>query len=324
MGNRRRLSRAWPLYCTVLAMASLTRAAEEKQSVPGLGEAVEILRDRWGVSHIYARNEHDLFLAQGYSAARDRLFQLELWRRQATGTLAEIKGPRALLPDTGARLLRFRGDMKRELNHYHPRGDAIVTSFVAGINAYIALTEREPARLPLEFRILGIKPGKWTAEVVVSRHNGLFRNVMQEVQYAQLVNLAGSDRAREFLNLHPGHPLLKSDPSVDLSLIGEPVLDTYKASRAPSGSFPRMLSRCTEIETAAARKTAALAAPGHELSVCHDISRPMIPRSRAATTGWSRATAHFCVVRSWPTTRIDRCSCRRSATGCTWSLPAGT
>ena len=173
-------SRVWPLACTLLAMASVARAAEEKLIDLGLGQPVEILRDRWGISHIYAQNEHDLFLAQGFSAARDRLFQLELWRRQATGTLAEIEGPRALLADVGARLLRFRGDMKRELNHYHPRGPEIVTAFVDGINAYIELTEREPARLPLEFRILGIKPGKWTPDVVVSRHNGLFRNATHE------------------------------------------------------------------------------------------------------------------------------------------------
>ena len=53
---------------------------------------MEILRDRWGIAHIYAQNEHDLFFAQGYNVARDRLFQLELWRRQATGTMAEIQG----------------------------------------------------------------------------------------------------------------------------------------------------------------------------------------------------------------------------------------
>ncbi len=225
-----------------------------KQTVPGLGEPVEILRDRWGISHIYARNEHDLFLAQGFSAARDRLFQLELWRRQATGTLAEIEGPRALLADVGARLLRFRGDMKRELSHYHPRGYEIVTAFVEGINAYIELTEREPARLPLEFEILGIKPGKWTPEVVVSRHNGLFRNATQEVQNAQLVHLLGSDRAREFLNLHPGHPLLKPDRSVDLSLIGDPVLDAYKASRAAVRFHPEDVEPRIEIGTAPAAR----------------------------------------------------------------------
>lgn len=97
--------------------------------VGGLHQPVEILRDRWGISHIYARNEHDLFFAQGYSAARDRLFQLELWRRQATGTVAEILGPRELKRDIGTRLFRFRGDMQRELSAYHPHGAAIVQAF---------------------------------------------------------------------------------------------------------------------------------------------------------------------------------------------------
>jgi penicillin G amidase len=266
MRNRRRPARTWPFICIVLATASLTRAAEENQTVPGLAQPVEILHDRWGISHIYARNEHDLFLAQGFSAASDRLFQLELWRRQATGTLAEIEGPRALTADVGARLLRFRGDMKRELTHYHPRGYEIVTAFVEGINAYIELTEREPARLPLEFRILGKKPGKWTPEVVVSRHNGLFRNATHEVQNARLVRLLGRGQARELLNLHPGNPLLESDESVDLSLIGDPILDAYKASRAAVRFRPEDVEPNYRNRDRPSRKAAALAAPGQRLS----------------------------------------------------------
>src|SRR3954468_6422725 len=103
----------------------------------GLSRPVEIIRDHSGISHIYAQNEHDLFFAQGFVAARDRLFQLELWRRQATGTLAEIQGPPALRRDVGARLLRYRGDLGRELGRYHPRGAAIVAAFVQGVNAYV-------------------------------------------------------------------------------------------------------------------------------------------------------------------------------------------
>ena len=148
------------LAAAMMAMTIAARARGEELAVAGLRRPVEIVRDRWGIAHIYARDEHDLFLAQGYNAARDRLFQLELWRRRATGTLAEIQGPRALAGDVGARLLRFRGDMAGELDHYHPRGAAIVGAFVQGINAYIEQTEREPARLPIEFRILGIKPGQ--------------------------------------------------------------------------------------------------------------------------------------------------------------------
>src|SRR5262249_44706118 len=114
----------------ILATAAIARGREEGIAVAGLRQPVEVVRDRWGIAHIYARDEHDLFLGQGYNAARDRLFQLELWRRRATGTLAEIQGLRVLAGDIGARLLMFRGDMAAELNHYHPRGAAIVEAFV--------------------------------------------------------------------------------------------------------------------------------------------------------------------------------------------------
>ena len=75
----------------------LPMAAQESTvlDLPDLDQPVEILVDQWGISHIYAETEHDLFYAQGWNAARDRLFQLELWRRQATGTVAEILGERA-------------------------------------------------------------------------------------------------------------------------------------------------------------------------------------------------------------------------------------
>ena len=120
----------------ILTMMGVSvRAEETTLKVDGLKESVEILRDRWGVAHIYAQNEYDLFFAQGYSAASDRLFQLEIWRRQATGTVAEILGPRELKRDIGTRLQMFRGDLGRELNHYHDRGELIINAFVDGVNA---------------------------------------------------------------------------------------------------------------------------------------------------------------------------------------------
>jgi penicillin amidase len=264
--------RALFVLCTLLASASCSQRADNKESITGLGEPVEILRDRWGISHIYAHNEHDLFLAQGYSAARDRLFQLEIWRRQATGTMAELVGPRGLLPDIGSRLLQFRGDMKHELNQYHPHGNEIISAFVDGINAYIELTEREPARLPLEFRVLGKKPGKWTPEVVVSRHNGLFRNANHEVQYAQLVHLIGPHRVRDLFNLSPGRPPLEPDPLIELSLIGPPVLAAYRASREPLTFHPDDVLPEYRNRDPRRSKTTALAAP--ETQVTDDASRP--------------------------------------------------
>src|SRR5207237_3855994 len=72
---------------------------EGELKVPGLKEPVEVLRDRWGVPHIYARNTDDLFFAQGFVAAQDRLFQLELWRRVGAGETAELFGRKALAAD---------------------------------------------------------------------------------------------------------------------------------------------------------------------------------------------------------------------------------
>ena len=111
----RRLGLIGLAFALGLATDNRGTSAEEL-TVKGLNQPVEILRDRWGIAHIYARNEHDLFFAQGFNVARDRLFQLELWRRQATGTLAEIQGPRALPRDIGARLLRVprRHDARAE------------------------------------------------------------------------------------------------------------------------------------------------------------------------------------------------------------------
>jgi penicillin amidase len=90
---------------------SIMLQAQEKHTLQlkGLKEKVEILRDQWGVNHIYANNEHDLFFTQGYCAAKDRLFQFEIWRRQATGTVAEILGDRVLNRVLCTGLFKFRG-----------------------------------------------------------------------------------------------------------------------------------------------------------------------------------------------------------------------
>jgi penicillin amidase len=200
----------------------------------GLQAPVEILTDRWGIAHIYAENEPDLFFAQGYNAARDRLFQFEIWRRQATGTVAEILGPRELERDIGTRLFRFRGDLSEELRHYHPRGEQIITSFVRGVNAYIAETERNPELLTLEFRLLGITPERWTPEVVISRHQGLLGNIGAELNYGRAVALIGPEKLAEIQAFGPGEPQLALDPAVDGEhLLENDVLGIYNAFRRP-------------------------------------------------------------------------------------------
>src|SRR5437879_7933039 len=145
-------------------------------NVDGLSAPVDVLRDRWGINHIYAKSENVLFFVQGYTAARDRLFQFELWRRQATGTVAEVFGRKELKRDIGTRLHMFRGDLKAELNWYHPHGEAIITAYVAGVDAYIAEALQNPSTLPPEYGLLGIRPAPAAADVVIWRHNALRAN----------------------------------------------------------------------------------------------------------------------------------------------------
>src|SRR5689334_10424146 len=122
--------------------------------VTGLERPVNVLRDRWGVAHIYAQDQHDLFFAQGYVAAQDRLFQMELWKRSGQGRLAEVLGPSALQRDINARALQYRGDMEKEYLSYSPDTKAILTAFTDGINAYIAaLKTPGSSGLPVEFQL---------------------------------------------------------------------------------------------------------------------------------------------------------------------------
>jgi len=110
--------------------------------VHGLQQGVRVQRDRWGVAHIYAQSQHDLFFAQGFVVAQDRLFQMELWKRSGQGRLAEILGPSAEERDRNARLLRYRGDMDAEYKSYAPDTKEILEAFTAGINAYIEVIQK--------------------------------------------------------------------------------------------------------------------------------------------------------------------------------------
>src|SRR5262245_14135188 len=108
------------------AKAVLARLEGEIRLV-GLKGRVEVLRDRWGIAHIYAADADDLFFAQGFVAAQDRLFQIDWWRRLGTGEMAEAFGPGYLESDRFARLLRYRGDVEAEWASYSPDTRRIAT-----------------------------------------------------------------------------------------------------------------------------------------------------------------------------------------------------
>lgn len=214
-----------------ISFCSLFAQSKKTFTQKGLIAPVEILRDQWGINHIYANNQQDLFFTQGYCAAKDRLFQFEIWRRQATGTVSEILGPRELKRDIGTRLFKYRGNLKTELNHYHPQGEAIINAYTNGVNAYIEEVLAHPELMPVEFKLLKILPGKWTPEVVISRHQGLLGNSTEELNIGRAVLTAGEAKVKELMWFHPKEPDLTIDSSIHLDLISKNILELYNAYR---------------------------------------------------------------------------------------------
>ncbi|MDC6353420.1 MULTISPECIES: penicillin acylase family protein [unclassified Robiginitalea] len=236
LAYRRLLKALQPVVGAVLLMATLTACRQEREAGPiisGIQEDVEVVRDPYGINHIYAKNEHDLFFAQGYLAARDRLFQFEIWRRQATGTVAEILGERELQRDIGTRLFAYRGDLEEDFGVYHPRGSAIIRAYTDGVNAYIDEALADPESLPLEFRALGILPGKWTPDVVISRHQGLLGNSDEELAIGRAVAAIGEEAVKSLLWFHPKEPDLQLADGIDAASLSEDILKLYNAYRKP-------------------------------------------------------------------------------------------
>lgn len=189
-------------------------AVAEEVKIRGLEKPVEILRDQWGVPHIYAESRDDLFFAQGYMAARDRLFQLDIWRRQGTGKLAEVLGPEFVERDRTALLLRYRGDWQKEWPSYAPDTWHIVNAFVRGINAYIQDPKRKPTA---DFKKMGFEPGLWHPNDVVSRMAvfSMMSNLFSEVQRARLVDTHGAAAIEKWL---PPDPFVKIEIPKGLNL----------------------------------------------------------------------------------------------------------
>lgn len=172
--------------------------------VPGLRQPVQLVMDRWGVPHIYAQSVADVFLAQGFNAARERLFQIDLWRRRGLGQLSPVLGPSYVEQDRAARLFLYRGDMRREWDSYGPGAELAATRFTQGINAYVDWLGRHPEAMPEEFRILGYTPDHWqAADIVRIRSHGLTRNLTSEVARSKVTCVAGAAADRQRVALMP-------------------------------------------------------------------------------------------------------------------------
>lgn len=267
--------------------------------VTGPRAPAEIMTDPWGIPHIYASSTHDAFWAQGFQVARDRLWQIDTWRRRGLGLLAQVWGAEYAEQDRAARLFLFRGDMHAEWLAYASDTKEIATAFTAGINAYVGLTREDPSRLPLEFRELGYEPAFWEpSDVARIRSHGLFHNVAHEVARALMLRDFGPATEELWRRREPGGELTVPD-GLDLSVIPDDVLRDYMLAIVPAST-----------EGPAGPRAA-----------------PPVPRRRratAATTGRWRRSGPRPGGRCWRTTRTGRSRCPRSGTSRISALRAST
>ena len=207
-----------------LARASLPQLDGAIQ-VAGLSAPVEVLRDARGVPHLRASSLQDLFFAQGYVTAQDRLWQMDLSRRLAEGELSEVFGERTLRLDLENRTLGFRQVSQRALAELSPEARAPLTAYANGVNAFIA-SHRD--RLPLEFLLLNYQPRPWTEVDSL----GVALNM------AKTLNTTWrTDLMRERIRAKLG-PELSADLLPDHSSLDEPVAEPV----ATPGRMPKKTS----------------------------------------------------------------------------------
>ncbi|MFH8974053.1 penicillin acylase family protein [Streptomyces sp. NPDC017890] len=216
----------------VVPMPASAESPGTSYVVPGLEKPVSMTVDTWGVPHIAASSTGDLFQAQGFSAARDRLFQMDTWRRSGLGELSAVLGESYVEQDRASRLFLYRGDMDKEWASYGPGAKEAATRFAAGVNAYVDWLEKNPDSMPEEFRKLGYEPARWKPQDLVRiRTHSLVSNLSKEVTRAKLMCLGGPDASRYLSKLEPKHRPEVPD-GLDLCSLPDDVLDTYNLATA--------------------------------------------------------------------------------------------
>jgi penicillin amidase len=173
-------------------------------NLPGLKAPVEIIRDRWGVPHIYADNLHDLFFAQGFVHAQDRLWQMEINRRTATGRLSELFGDVALDTDRLTRTFGFNRLAQADLDAASGEMQEVLDAYAVGVNVFLDQTD---GRLPVEFTLLRHWPEPWTPVDSLAWARVMIWNLSHawagEIVRARLVEKLGPERAADLEIRYP-------------------------------------------------------------------------------------------------------------------------
>jgi len=211
-------------------------------TLPGLSAPIEILRDRWGVPHIYAQTKEDVFFAQGFVHAQDRLFQMELNRRTGQGRLAELFGSLAIDTDRSVRTFGFNRLAEADWDLLSDEFREELSAYADGVNAFI---EQPKNKLPVEFLLLGHKPEHWRpvdslafSRVMIWQLSHAWQS---EIVRAEIAEKIGAEHAAELEIHYPQHSPLTLpngiefnalDPSGTLKKIPGPFLDRGKGSNA--------------------------------------------------------------------------------------------
>lgn len=178
--------------------------------VPGLEAQASITRDTFGVPHIVAENRADAFVALGFAHAQDRLWQLEVLRRSAHGTLADVFGERALPTDRLARTLGFRRSAEQELSALRPETKRLLAAYSAGVNRWIQMIMDRRVPVPFEFEWLTFDPAPWTSvdtlALVRFRSWLLGRSLSLTLLLDRLVRDLGGVASQDFFPIPPPAP----------------------------------------------------------------------------------------------------------------------
>jgi penicillin amidase len=215
---------------------------EGEIQLKGLTGPVEIIRDRWGIPHIYAEKMEDGLFGQGFVHAQDRLFQMELNRRTAQGRLSELFGEVAL--DTDRTVRTFGFNRLGKLDYENMRDDlrSNVLAYTAGVNAFL---EQKKVKLPVEFSMLSHRPEPWQPEDSLAFTRVMIWQLSHawqgEILRAEIAERVGADNASELEIHYPtGNPLSlpmgiefnKIDPEGNLRKTSGPFLDRGMGSNA--------------------------------------------------------------------------------------------
>lgn len=193
----------------IVIARSFPRTDGEVQ-LPGLNAPVDIYRDRFGIPHIYATTQHDLFFAQGYVHAQDRFWQMDFWRHIGSGRLSEMFGESQVETDIFLRTLGWERVAKEEIKTLDSTSLSILEAYAEGVNAYLA--ERQGAALSLEYAILKLTNADYQPEPWQPIHTLTWAKVMawdlggnmdDEIEIATLLKTLSPEQIAEIIPPYP-------------------------------------------------------------------------------------------------------------------------